>query len=180
MNPLRQAAAVTRGWGDILAGRPRWRDSFVLTPGGLGIAVLIYLVIVLLTLAASALVSGPPGIASAVLTVLVNLLPPFGVLAATLLTYLSLRAERPMLDLLVPAFHALSLVLLLGTAMALLGVAYGPILLGVLGVMLARAARICGGFGIGPSIAYAALSIVVLVVLPGTLYMLMASPVGSN
>lgn len=175
MTALQQIRLFTGGWGDILFGRPSWREKFELTTSGVAVAVVVFLVTVGMRVADGLAVVGTPDLATLVQAMLINLMPLFGLILGTLLTYVSLRIERPMLDVLVPGVYALALTLMLGTLLVFFGLIVGPLVLALLAVMLARAARVAGGLGIGVSIAYAALVVVLLVVLNEGLYMLVAS-----
>ena len=72
-----------------------------------------------------------------------------------------------------PAVHLLTFVLILGFVLTFAGGPLTTALLGLLGYMLYRGGREILGLSIALAIAYAALSIVLLVGLPMSLYMLM-------
>lgn len=106
--------------------------------------------------------------------IVANGLPLVGVSLALWLTIMLLQIRVPMLTMLVAAIHALTFVLVAGFLLAFAGGSLATALLGLLGYLFYRGGREILGLGMAFAIAYAALSIVLLVALPMSLYMLVA------
>jgi len=172
---LQQIRLFTGGWGDILFGRPSWREKFELTTGGLAVAVLVFLAAVGMQVSTIYTIVGGATISTVAQAVLISVMRLFGLMLAMLLTYIPLRVDRPMLELLVPGVYALALTLMLGTLLVIFSPLGGLVALASLALMMWRAARVVGSFGVGVSMAFAALVVVLLVVLNDSLYMLMAA-----
>lgn len=174
MNPLSQFTNAAIGWAQLAGRRPGWQERFVTTREGLFVALGLYLAVVVLAILLQGLVSGTPSVSDLILGIAVNGLPLLGVSLALAVTMLLLRLKVPALSMLVPAIHALTLVLIVGFGLAFAGASLATALLGLLGYLLYRGGREILGLNIALAIAYAAFSIVLLVALPMTLYILMA------
>jgi hypothetical protein len=74
----------------------------------------------------------------------------------------------------VPAVHALTFLLLGGFVLTIVGGILAPVLLALLAYMIYRGGREILGLSVSFALAYMALSIVLLVALPMSLYMLVA------
>ena len=102
-----------------------------------------------------------------------NALPLLGIGLVIQLTVQFLRLGTSFNALFVPAVYALAFILAFGLPLSLFADSiFANAMLGALGYMRYREARDIAKFGIGLSIAFAALSIVALVALPYGLYML--------
>lgn len=174
MKLLAEAWRGAKGWRALLTGHGDWRAFFDLSFGGLLGALLFYLLVVAINLMVQ--LSGAEMVAlSALLTnVIANLLPAAGLIIAVLVSQAFLRLKGSLFALLVPGLYALSLALLVGLPLSLIGIPVGPVLLLVLGYLLFRLASAAAGLGLRLSIACAALCIVLLVALPLSLYMVIA------
>jgi hypothetical protein len=174
MNILRAFSGAILGWRAILGGRQDWARYFALTGPGLATALVLYLLLAFLILLAGAETS-----ALHPLNIVVGLFV-FGLYVAALAisvvaTKAMLRWQGSILDLLVPGTYAMILFLLVGAVLAPLGPLGLALALAVIALLTYRLARAAGGWSIGISAAFAVLTVVLLVAMPMTLYML-ASP----
>ena len=174
MNPFKQFRDAGVGWFALIARQPGWRERFVLTREGLFAALGGYFAIVVVAILVQGIFAGVPSIVDLAVGIAVNGLPLVGTTVALWVTILTLRLKTPIIEMLVPVVHALTFVLIAGVILAFTGGPLATALLGMLGYMLYRAGREILGLNIALAIAYAALSIVMLVALPMSLYMLMA------
>lgn len=172
---LPQIPRAGLGWLELIGGRETWRERFVLTGEGLGIALAVYLVIVLALVFINGITRATlPGYADTFYIVLVNALPVALLGLVFLLTRTVLGLKTPVLVFLVPAVHALGYLLILSFLMALIGPTFGSAILGMLGYLMYRLGRLALGLNVGLSIAFAALCVLALVLLQLGLYMLSA------
>jgi hypothetical protein len=175
VNPLIEIKNAAIGWVDLLGARGDAAARFNATRRGLITMLGFYFVLVILTntIQAASLHSTPPGIIDLVVSLAINALPLAAVFIVIGLTVAVLRPPVGPLALMVPAGYALAFVLLIGLPLALFGVNFSAAIQGVLGYMLYRLARDIGKFSIGISIAFAILTVVLLVAIPLGLYMLL-------
>ncbi len=175
MNPFAEIRNAAIGWLDLLGARPDAASRFNATRGGLVVMLVVYLALVLITrsIQAVALFGSIPGIEDLLVTVVINALPMLAIFIVVLATVQFLRPPVTLLGLMVPAGYALSLILAVGLPLSLFGGnMFSAAMQGVLGYMLYRLARDIGKFPIGISIAFAILTVVLLVAIPIGLYML--------
>jgi hypothetical protein len=95
---------------------------------------------------------------------------------AIVLTRISIGIKTPLLDTGVPCLYALAVGGAVIQVASLLGTFTWAPVLGILGYVLFRAGRVTAGLGIPTSVAFAVLSIVLLVGVPLSLYILTQSP----
>jgi hypothetical protein len=164
---------AARGWYLITLGRPGGRELFVPTWQGLLVAIAGYFGAVLLGIVFQSLLIGVPNILELLAGLGINALPLIGFVAATLGTIAALRVQRHPLEMLVPGIHAITMLLIAGFLMSAVLPGLASLLLGLLLFMLFRAGREILGLNFALALAYAALTIVLLVALPTSLYMLM-------
>jgi len=163
------------GWLDLLGGRPDAAARFNGTRSGLFTMLGVYLLLVVITrtIQVVALFGQPPGLADLLVTLVVNSLPLLGIYLVILGTVRFLQPQVTLLELMVPAGYALSLVLAIGLPLTLFaGNIFSAAMQGVMGYMLYRLARGIGKFPIGISAAFAILTVMLLVAIPMALYML--------
>jgi hypothetical protein len=172
MGLIKTLRGAAFGWRAIIRGDAAWRGHFDISRRGLLVAILFNLVLVLIGLAITTAVLGIPSFGQFVLAFLLGAVPLLGLALATIWTYWLLRAKTPLLDFLIPEIYAFSVVLLIGTVGSLAGSEIKLLMLGALAYIVVRAAQVIGGFRLPVSIAFAVLTIVVLVALPRSLYML--------
>ena len=122
--------------------------------------------------------SGVPSIPELAFGIVINGLPLAGALLAAWGTILSLQLKVPLLGAMVPITYVMTFLLVAGIALSALGGGLAPILLGILAYLLYRGGREILGVSVVFALAYAALSIVLLVALPMSLYMLFAPAAG--
>ncbi|WP_127751992.1 hypothetical protein [Devosia sp. 1566] len=175
-------AALTRawrGWMLLLRGDPAWSQHFTLTNPGLAAALSIFLFFAFLSVAFASMGVGMPSMMGIASALVVQALSILALLLAIQITKRVLASPAPLRTLLVPGIYALVAYLVAGTVVSLIG---GPALLLVwlaLGYLLYRLGRVAAGWSRGVSVAFAVLTIALLVGMPVSLYMLLnpaASP----
>jgi hypothetical protein len=174
VNALDQFRDAVTGWYALALNRPDWQGKFVTTRAGLLVALAGYFAIVVTAILVQGIIIGVPGAVELIAGVAVNALPLLGVVIALFVTRQFLKVTVPILDMLVPAVHAVTMLLVAGFALSLLGGTFAIALLILLAYLLYRGGREILGLGFASALSYAGLSIVMLVALPASLYMLMA------
>jgi hypothetical protein len=174
METLNQFYEAARGWYKLVMRQHGWREHFALTTQGLLVALAGYFGIVILAILIQGALSGTADLGRLAASLLANSLPLVGAILAIAITVIFLKLKVPMIDMMVPAAHALTLLLLAGFVLTIVGGILAPVLLALLGYMFYRGGREILGLSIVFALAYAALSIVLLVALPMSLYMLWA------
>jgi hypothetical protein len=173
VNALTEFRDASIGWLDLIAGRAGALDRFNLTSDGLTNAAGAYFVLALLNMVVQVALLGFPGWLQIALAILINALPLFamwGVVWASA-RFLNLSSIR----LLVPNTYAMAFILLIGLPLTLFDQAmFTNALIGALGFMLYRSARVAGGLNIGLAVSLALVTLLALVAMPVALYMLTA------
>ena len=178
MNPITQFTDAALGWFQLAMRRPDWRGQFDATREGFFTALGIYFTLVMIAILVQGIFSGIPSIPDLAFGIVINGLPLAGALLAAWGTILSLQLKVPMLEAMVPITYAMIFLLIAGIAISAISGGLAPILLGILAYLLYRAAREILGVSVVFALAYAGLSIVLLVALPMSLYMLFAPAAG--
>jgi hypothetical protein len=174
METLNQFNNAAAGWYKLVMRQEGWRERFVLTRQGLWVAFAGYFGIVVLAILIQGALSGTADPGRLAASVVANSLPLVGAILAIVITVLILQVKVPMIEMMVPAVHALTLLLLAGFVLTIIGGILAPVLLALLGYMFYRGGREILSLSIVFALGYAALSIVLLVALPMSLYMLWA------
>lgn len=171
MNAFAELWRAVLGWLDLLTARPDAAEKFALTRAGLINATGFYIAVVLAVLVIEVSLGGFPGWGAVGLSLAVNIMRLAGI---WLVTWLTVRAMGgSFLGIVVPVTYAMGLVLALTLPLAYLaGSNVTVALLGVRAFLFFRAARQLGGLGLGISVAFGILCIVVLAAIPLGLYML--------
>lgn len=171
MNAFGELWRAIVGWLDLLTARAGAAEKFNLTGIGLVNATGCYFAVVLALIAIESSLSGFPGWQTVALSLFANAVWLGAILLVIWLTARALRA--PGIAMAVPATYAMAFVQ--GLSLPLVYLA-GPNMLtaalGVTGFMLFRVAREIGKLRRGISVAFAILSIAVLVAVRVGLYML--------
>lgn len=160
------------GWRAILVGDPAWYEHFRPSLAGLAAALALFFGLAFVFITVASLGLGVPTVSGFVAVMLAQALPLLALLVASWITRRIVPTPRPLLELLVPGVYALIAYLVLGLAFSILG---GPLLVllwAVLGFLLYRLGRMAAGWSIGIALAFAVLTVVLLVGLPVALYML--------
>ena len=176
MNPFDEIRNAALGLLDLLGARPDTASRFNATRQGLLTMLGVYFILVVLTrvIQSLALFGSVPGIEDLLVTLAVNALPLLAIFLVIFVTVRFLRPQAGLLAFLVPAGYALCAILVIGLPLSLFaGGMSSSVLQGILGYMLYRLARDTGKFGIGVSIGFAVLSLLLLAAIPLGLYMLM-------
>lgn len=167
---LREALA---GWIAIVRREADWARHFVLTPAGLVTALVLFLFFALLSIALASASVGLPNLVGLIIALLVQSLSILALLGGIYATRRVVPSGGSVLDLLVPGLYALVAYLVAGTLFSLIA---GPVLILLwagLAFLLFCLGRRAGGWSIGVAAAFAVLTMVLLVGMPVTLYMLL-------
>lgn len=164
--------AAFRGWLMILRGEPGWQDHFRLNAPGLVTAIVLFYVFAFLAVVLASLQVGVPTLGGFLDIMVVQSLWLVALLIGVFGTRLALKDKESALPLLVPGIYAIIAYLVLGSLISLiLGILLPLLWLGLL-FMLYQLARAARRWTTGVSAAFALLTVVLLVGLPMTLYML--------
>lgn len=166
---LREAYA---GWVKIVRGDISWPGHFRLTPSGLVTALAIFAITAFLSIAFAAAGIGVPALPGFIAAMLVQALACLALVLGVIITRQAVPSQAPLISILVPGIYALVAYLVLGTLLSLIG---GPLLIVLwlaLAYLLYRLARVAAGWTFGVSLAFATLTLALLVGMPLTLYTL--------
>lgn len=170
--------AVT-GWIAIIRGEANWARHFSISAAGLTTALVLFLFFALLSIALASADVGMPSIFGLIIAVLVQSLSIAALLGGIFATRKMVPGAAPVMPILVPGIYALIAYLVAGTLLSFIG---GPALIvlwaGLLFLLYCLGRR-AGGWNMGVAAAFAVLTMVLLVGIPVTLYMVlgpMAAP----
>ncbi len=166
---LQQAFA---GWLMILRGEAGWQSQFRLTAPGLVAALALFYIFAFLAIVLASMQVGVPTLGGFLDIMVVQSLWLVALLIGVFVTRNFLKSTGSSLLLLVPGIYALIAYLALGSLVSLITDLLLPLLWIGLAWMLYRLGRVAGAWTIGVSTAFALLTLVLLVGLPMTLYML--------
>ena len=173
MNAFGELWRAIIGWLDLLTARAGAAEKFNLSGLGLVNAAGCYFAVVLALIVIESSLSGFPGWATVVLSLVANAVQLGTIWLVIWITARALKA--PGIAMAVPSTYAMAFILALSLPLAYVA---GPNILtatlGVIGFMLFRVAREIGKLRIGISAAFAILSIAALVAVRVGLYMLTA------
>lgn len=165
------------GWMMVLRGQTGWRERFSLNAAGLLSALVIFFFAAFLAIAMASIVSAMPDFYGVLDLLLVHGIWVLSFWAVIKATKLAIKDEVRTLDLLVPGIYLLVGYLVVGS---LLNLVFPP-LVQLLTLLLAwpvyRLARAATGWNLGIAAAFAAATVLLLVVVPQALYMLSSVPV---
>ncbi|MCS6761384.1 MAG: hypothetical protein MO846_04925 [Candidatus Devosia symbiotica] len=161
------------GWQMILRGLPGWHSQFIISAAGLAAALLVFVFMAFLVMAAASMnISMPPEGVGVLIALFVLALPVIALVVTLMTTRRFLNSQVPILPALVPGVYAMSAFLLFEGLLAMIG---GPIvMLAWLGAsyLLFRLARIALAWNIGVAAGFAVLTVVMLVAMRLAIYML--------
>lgn len=166
------------GWAMIVRGRPGWREYFTISAPGLVAALFIFAFVAFLAVAFASMSIGMPNAVGVAAAMFVLGLPVTSLVVTLIGTRMLLKSDQPMLDLLVPGFYLLTAFLLAEGLLAMIG---GPIVMVswvALSYLLYRLARMATDWARGTALAFAVLTVLLLVAMRLALYML-TNPPGS-
>jgi len=166
---LRQAGA---GWRMILRGEAGWQEHFRLSMAGLFTALVLFYAFAFLAVVLASLQVGVPTLGGFLDIMVVQSLWLGALLIGVYGTRFALKDTNSALPLLVPGIYAMIAYLVLGSLVSLVFGILLPLLWLGLAWMFFRLGRVAGGWTIGVSAAFSLLTVVLLVGLPMTLYML--------
>lgn len=173
MNAFGELTESFTGWSQIIAGRPEADRHFVLTRGGLTIAVLWFVVAVLLATAAQS-AAGFPSLLQVVFGVIAELVTLAVVGVAIQQSLRRLKAAASTERLLVPVTYALAYMFVVSVPLLLIGAGLALVAVVLAAAMMARAAQVLCGLKTGPAMAVAGVCLLVLVIVPYALYILLS------
>ena len=160
------------GWWMILRGEAGWEEHFRLTSAGLVTALVLFYVFAFLAVVLASFEVGVPTLVGFLDIMVVQSLWLVALLAGLYATRFAVRSSGSPLPVLVPGIYALIAYLVLGSLVSLILGPALPLLWVGLVYLLFRLGRMAGGWTTGVSAAFAFLSVVLLVGLPMSLYML--------
>lgn len=167
---------AVKGWMLLLRGEAGWRQYFRLTNAGLVTALALFYLFAFLAVLVASFDIGVPTLGGFLTILFAQSLWLVALLAGIFATRAFLRDRTVILPLLIPGIYALIAYLALGTVLTFtLGILL-PLLWLALAFMLFRLARAATAWSMGVAGAFGVLTVVLLVGLPMTLYMLLASP----
>ncbi|WEJ32651.1 hypothetical protein [Devosia sp. SD17-2] len=165
-------SAAFTGWMKILRGDASWQQHFAITPAGLATALVIFVFFALVSIAIAAIGINAPTLPGLAAGLVVQCLSILALLIGALVTRRAVPVEQPLLALLVPGLYGLVCYLVLGTVFSMFGGAVLLVLWLGLGYLFYRLARMAAQWSLEVSIAFAVLTMALLVGMPMTLYML--------
>lgn len=161
------------GWIAIIRGEQGWQRYFSISAAGLTTALVLFWFFALLSVALASADVGMPSLFGLIIAVLVQSLSILALLAGIYVTKRLVPVPVRVLGLLVPGVYALIAYLIAGTILSLVA---GPALV-LLWLGLAYLLFCLGwrteGWNIGVAAAFAVLTMVLLVGMPVTLYMVL-------
>jgi uncharacterized membrane protein (UPF0136 family) len=161
------------GWIAIIRGDADWQRHFSISAAGLATALVLFLVFAVLSIALATADVGIPSLFGLIIALLVQSLSIVALLASIFITRKLVPVPVQTLGLLVPGVYALIAYLIVGTILSLIA---GPVLV-LLWLGLAYLLFCLGwrteGWNIGVAAAFAVLTMVLLVGMPVTLYMVL-------
>lgn len=169
---------AVQGWAEIIQGRGSWREQFSFSAAGLVTALFIFFFFAFLAIAFGSMGTGMPAIIGVLIALAVQGLAVLALVIGVVLAKMVLKSDAPVMGFLVPGVYALVFYLILGSILAALGGSMIVLALLAIGGMFFRLGRMAGGWTIGVSAAFAVFTVVLLVAMPLTLYML-SNPAGS-
>ena len=167
---LKEALA---GWIALVRGEADWAKHFSISAAGLTTALVLFLFFALLSIALASANVGMPSLMGLIIAILVQSLSIVALLIGIHVTRKMVPGEVRVMTLLVPGIYALIAYLVMGTVLSLIA---GPVLILLwvgLAFLLFQLGWRAGGWNIGVSAAFAVLSMVLLVGMPVTLYMVL-------
>ena len=166
------------GWVDIVRLRPGWQERFGFSFGALAKALVIFFLFAFLAIAMGSVQGGMPSLPGLLTNLLVQSLGLVALLIGIVVTRLAVKSKVPMLRVLVPGIYGMVFYLVAGSVLAAISIETVPIVLLGLVFLLYSLGRAAGAWSIGVALAFAVLTVVLLVGMPLTLYML-NNPAGS-
>lgn len=174
MNILKALQQAFYGWIMILRGEAGWQERFRFTTPGLATALVLFYLFAFLAVVLTSLGTGVPTAIQLLMFMLYQSLWLGSLLMGLFGTRAVVRDRGPILPMLVPGVHALTFYLVLGALLSLAVPGLLPLLWLGLVVLLFRLGRVAGGWTIGVSVAFAVLTVLLLVGTPIALYMMPA------
>jgi hypothetical protein len=168
---------VLAGWLMILRGETGWQDRFRLSAPGLATALALFYVFAFLAVVLASMQVGVPTVQGFVDIMLIQSLWLVALVIGIFGTRAAVKSAAPILPILIPGIYALIAYLVLGSLLSMLFGMLLPLLWIGLLILFFRLGRVAGGWSNGVSAAFAVLTVVLLVGLPMTLYMLIAPPI---
>ncbi|PXA97373.1 hypothetical protein DMC47_14130 [Nostoc sp. 3335mG] len=170
---LRDAVA---GWIALVRGDADWARHFTLSAAGLTTALVLFYFFAILSVALASANVGMPNLFGMIIALLVQSLSILALWGGIVITRRMVPGGAPMLTLMVPGLYALIGYLIAGTVLSLFGGAVLIVLWVALAGLLFCLGWRAGGWNVGVAAAFSVLTMVLLVGIPVTLYMLLGPP----
>ena len=166
------------GWFDIVRLRAGWEEHFGFSFGALAKALVIFFLFAFLAIAVGSVQGGMPSLPGLTANLLVQSLGIVAILIGIAVTKLAVKSDVAVLRVLVPGIYGMVFYLVAGSILATISIETVAIVLLGLVFLLYSLGRAAGGWTLGVSLAFAVLTVLLLVGMPLTLYML-GTPAGS-
>lgn len=168
------------GWLDIVRLRDSWQTRFGLSYNGLAKALVTFFLFAFAAIAIGSAQAGITTWAGLIDNLMVQALGVIALVIGIMATKLAVNSDVPLLRVLVPGIYGLVFYLIAGSILAAISVDTVAVALLGLVFLLYSLGRVAGGWTLGVSLAFGVLSVVLLVAMPMTLYILRtpaASPI---
>ncbi|WP_375450112.1 hypothetical protein [uncultured Devosia sp.] len=160
------------GWVDIVRGREGWQTQFGFSVGALAKALVIFVLFAFLAIVVASIQTGMPSVPGLLTNLVVQGLGVLALVISIVVTKLAVKSAIPVLVVLVPGVYGLVFYLVVGSILAAISIETVAIALLGLVFLLYRLGRAAGNWTLGVSLAFSVLTVVLLVGMPLTLYML--------
>lgn len=161
------------GWIALIRGEADWQRHFAISAAGLTTALVLFLFFALLSIALASANVGMPDLFGLIISLVVQSLSIVALLIGIQVTRRMVPGGAQVMTLLVPGVYALIAYLVMGSVLSLIA---GPVLILLwvgLAFLLFQLGWRAGGWNIGVAAAFAVLTMVLLVGMPVTLYMVL-------
>jgi len=173
VNAIADLTQAWRGLALTVAGKPEAASHFNPTRAGLVVALGWLLLALLLSAAAQSMAVGMPSALQLSIGIFIQAVTVAALAVATAQSLHFLKLGIPMTRLFVPMVYFMALIQLMAIPLVLLGPNTQLIAVFVPGLLIWRAGVVIASMRNGVAIAFAALCLMVLVVVPNALYILM-------
>ncbi|WIY53336.1 hypothetical protein O9Z70_02020 [Devosia sp. YIM 151766] len=163
------------GWRMILRGEAGWQEQFRLTAPGLAMALVLFYVFAFLAVLLASFEVGVPTLGGFVEIMLIQSLWLIALLIGIFGARFVMRGGNALLPVLIPGIYAMIAYLILGSLLSLILGILLPLLWAALAFLLYRLGRVAADWNPAGSATFALLTVVLLVGMPMTLYMLATS-----
>lgn len=175
MSAFEEIAQAVFGWRDLLQRQKGWHTRFRLDAGGLRSALTLFAAASVLNVLLQMLLARQFTVLQVLVNLALNVAPVAGLIVAVWGTLFALQRLEALFAVMVPAVWALAFAMIAGLLLTLLPLPSGVLLVVGLGYLYYRLGRMACGFSFGVGLSFAFVSVLLLVAVPLTLYMLVAA-----